>query len=115
MDEREDNGDKDELVGSRDSGGIEQASWDVISLEHDSQGDSKDLSLFFYVRSTRGKEMSNYKIHYEIIDQEANESDPQQWSFIACGRDDVKLFTTDFESVTCKQCRDKATHREQGK
>lgn len=37
-------GDEVELVDLRGSGGLEQMSWNVISLERDQQGDSKDFS-----------------------------------------------------------------------
>ena len=44
------------------------------------------------------------KIHYEMVTQEPNESDPDGWSEIACGRDCVEYASENIKAVTCKQC-----------
>lgn len=44
------------------------------------------------------------KTHYEIVVFEANESDPQEYTQIACGMQIVDKMTKYSDQVTCKKC-----------
>jgi len=56
------------------------------------------------------------KTHYEIIEQEANESDNQRYSYALCGRDEFEHGTKQLKLVDCKVCRSrlKRTNEEKG-
>lgn len=44
------------------------------------------------------------KVHYEIVIFEATESDPEEYSQIACGMQVVDKMTKYSDQVTCKKC-----------
>lgn len=48
--------------------------------------------------------MSKPKIHLEIVTQRPDESDPDGWSYILCGRVVVHKCTENISGVTCNVC-----------
>lgn len=48
-------------------------------------------------------------IHHEIYIQDPNESDPDGYSVIGCGREVVEVRSTELSQVTCKPCLRRAT------
>ncbi len=48
--------------------------------------------------------MSKPKVHFEVWEQPPNESDPEGWSYLICGREDAEEATDNIKSVTCKIC-----------
>jgi hypothetical protein len=42
--------------------------------------------------------------HFEEVESEGNESDPERWAYALCGQEYYEEGTTDKRFVTCKRC-----------